>query len=75
MWHLANTSHLSKDAYLRKTPKNGKSREKINLNYPLPVSNDPNEPIRQKWISDAYQLLKSGATSQGCGHTRGVGPA
>ena len=32
--------------------------KKINLNYPLPVSNDPNEPIRQKWISDAYQLLK-----------------
>ena len=24
---------------------------KINLNYPLPVSNDPDEPIRQKWIS------------------------
>ncbi len=32
--------------------------KKINLNYPLPVSNDPNEPIRQKWISDTYQLLK-----------------
>ena len=26
MRHLANTSHLSKEAYLRKTPKNGKSR-------------------------------------------------
>ncbi len=26
---------------------------------PLPVSNDPNEPIRQKWISDTYQLLKA----------------
>src|SRR5208337_3213657 len=33
--------------------------KKINLNYPLPVSNDPNEPIRQKWISDAYQLMKA----------------
>jgi hypothetical protein len=33
--------------------------KKINLNYPLPVSNDPNEPIRQKWVSDAYQLLKA----------------
>ncbi len=32
--------------------------KKINLNYPLPVSNDPNEPVRQKWISDTYQLLK-----------------
>jgi large repetitive protein len=31
---------------------------KINLNYPLPVSNDPNELIRQKWIGDTYQLLK-----------------
>ena len=28
MRHLANTSHLSKEAYLRKTPKNGKSRAK-----------------------------------------------
>ncbi len=33
--------------------------KKINLNYPLPVSNDPNEPIRQKWITDTYQTLKS----------------
>lgn len=32
---------------------------KINLNYPLPVSNDCNEPIRQRWISDTYQLLKA----------------
>ncbi len=31
---------------------------KINLNYPLPVSNDPDEPIRRKWINDTYQLLK-----------------
>ena len=23
------------------------------------MSNDPNEPIRQKWISDTYQMLKS----------------
>ena len=28
MRHLANTYHLSKEAYLRKTPKNGKSRDK-----------------------------------------------
>ena len=32
--------------------------QKINLNYPLPVSNDPDEPIRRKWINDTYQLLK-----------------
>ena len=31
---------------------------KINLNYPLPVSNDPDESTRQKWISESYQLLK-----------------
>ena len=41
------------------TPPLAHRDKKINLNYPLPVSNDPNEPIRQKWISDTYQLLKS----------------
>ena len=29
MRHLANTYHLSKEAYLRKTPKNGKSRADV----------------------------------------------
>jgi hypothetical protein len=33
-------------------------QKKINLNYPLPVSNAPDEPVRQKWIDDTYQLLK-----------------
>ena len=32
--------------------------QKIDLNYPLPVSNDPDEPIRRKWIAETYQLLK-----------------
>lgn len=32
---------------------------KINLNYPLPVSNDPDEPTRRKWITESYQLLKT----------------
>jgi hypothetical protein len=41
------------------TPSLAHRGKKINLNYPLPVSNDPNEPIRQKWINDTYQLLKS----------------
>ena len=41
------------------TPSLAHRDKKINLNYPLPVSNDCNEPIRQKWISDTYQLLKS----------------
>jgi len=31
---------------------------KINLNYPLPVSNDPNEPTRNKWITETYNFLK-----------------
>ena len=41
------------------TPSLAQRDKKINLNYPLPVSNDPNEPIRQKWINDTYLLLKS----------------
>ena len=41
------------------TPSLAHRDKKINLNYPLPVSNDPNEPIRQKWISETYQLLKA----------------
>ncbi len=39
------------------TPSLAHRDKKINLNYPLPVSNDCNEPIRQKWITDAYRLL------------------
>jgi hypothetical protein len=33
--------------------------KKINLNFPFPVSNDPDEAVRQKWISESYQLLKA----------------
>jgi len=40
------------------TPSLAQRDKKINLNYPLPVSNDPHEPVRQKWINDAYQVLK-----------------
>jgi hypothetical protein len=40
------------------TPSLAQRDKKINLNYPLPVSNDPNEAVRQKWISDTYQTLK-----------------
>ncbi len=32
---------------------------RVNLHYPLPVSNNPFEPIRQKWISNTYQMLKA----------------
>ncbi|MGO9921897.1 MAG: hypothetical protein ACLQIB_45285 [Isosphaeraceae bacterium] len=41
------------------TPALAHRDRKINLNYPLPVSNDPNEPIRQKWITDTYYMLKA----------------
>jgi hypothetical protein len=33
--------------------------KKINLNYPLPVSNNPVEPVRQKWIRETYLTLKA----------------
>ncbi|MFO0889280.1 MAG: hypothetical protein U0790_09090 [Isosphaeraceae bacterium] len=33
--------------------------KKINLNFPLPVSNDPDEAIRKKWITETYDTLKS----------------
>jgi len=38
------------------TPSLAQRDKKINLNYPLPVSNSPDEPIRQKWISDTSRL-------------------
>ena len=53
----------------------GPPRRKINLNYPLPVSNDCNEPIRQKWISDTYQLLKCDPAARLGRHGRGTGAA
>jgi large repetitive protein len=40
------------------TPSLAQRDKKINLNYPLPVSNDCNEPVRQKWINETYHLLK-----------------
>ncbi len=43
---------------LYSTPALAHRDRKINLNFPLPVSNDCNEPIRQRWISDTYQLFK-----------------
>lgn len=40
------------------TPSLAHSGRKINLNYPLPISNDYNEPVRLKWVSEAYTLMK-----------------
>jgi hypothetical protein len=31
---------------------------RINLNLPVPVSSNPVEPVRQKWIRETYTLLK-----------------
>jgi hypothetical protein len=41
------------------TPSLAHRDRRINLNYPLPVSNDPLEPIRQKWIRETYALFKA----------------
>jgi large repetitive protein len=41
------------------TPSLAHRDRKINLNFPLPVSNRPDEPIRVKWIRDTYELLKA----------------
>ena len=41
------------------TPSLAQRDKKVNLNYPLPLSNDPDEPVRKKWITDAYYLLKT----------------
>ena len=41
------------------TPSLAHRDKRINLNYPLPVSNDPNEAVRQKWITDTYYTLKA----------------
>jgi hypothetical protein len=41
------------------TPSVAHRGRKINLNYPVPISNDPVEPVRQKWVRETYQMFKS----------------
>ncbi len=41
------------------TPAVAHRDRKINLNAPLPISNDPAEPIRQKWCRETYQMMKA----------------
>ncbi len=53
---LANSST---SPYYVQTPSIAHRDRRINLNFPLPVSNNPIEPIRQKWIRETYQLLKA----------------
>ncbi len=41
------------------TPALAHRDRRINLNAPLPISNDPGEPVRQKWCRETYTLLKA----------------
>ena len=41
------------------TPPLAHRDRRINLNYPLPISSDPGEPVRQKWVRETYTLLKA----------------
>ena len=41
------------------TPPFAHRGRKINLNFPLPISNMHDEPIRIKWIRETYELLKA----------------
>ena len=62
MRHLANTYHLSKEAYLRKTPKNGKSRGKDGfLNVDLFPGGDITLDLRRglPFDSDCCKLIFS----------------
>lgn len=43
----------------RTTPSIAHGNRRINLNFPLPVSNSAIEPVRQKWIRETYQFLKA----------------
>ncbi|WZO97201.1 hypothetical protein EP7_004224 [Isosphaeraceae bacterium EP7] len=40
------------------TPSVAHADKKINLNFPLPISNDPDEPVRKKWIGETYKYMK-----------------
>jgi large repetitive protein len=41
------------------TPSLAHRDRKINLNFPLPYSNDPDEPTRQKWVRETYWTLRA----------------
>ena len=51
-------SHPASAAQVQTPPIAHRDR-KINLNFPLPISNDPAEPVRQKWCRETYQMLKA----------------
>jgi len=54
---LSNSSNGS--PFPVQTPALAHRDRRVNLNFPLPVSNSPTEPIRQKWLRETYQLLKA----------------
>ena len=56
---IDNYSNPSLTASRAQTPTVAHRDRKINLNYPLPISNDPAEPIREKWCRETYQMLKA----------------
>ena len=39
------------------TPSVAYRQRKINLNFPLPVSNNPDEQVRKKWIRETYSMI------------------
>ena len=55
-WAIANQAGPTVQV---QTPSIAHGDRKINLNFPLPISNDPAEPVRQKWCRETYQLLKA----------------
>ena len=59
MRHLANTSHLSKEAYLRKTPKNGKSRDKL-LRYRFLQRAKEELKVSFKWSDGSFESYRQG---------------
>jgi hypothetical protein len=57
--HFARIANGGYQSLGAATPSIAQGDQRINLNFPLPVSNSPVEPVRQKWIRETYQLLKA----------------
>ncbi|MFO0951909.1 MAG: hypothetical protein U0835_12310 [Isosphaeraceae bacterium] len=55
----AQPSNNSNSKYPVNTPSLAHRDRRINLNFPIPVSNSPIEPVRQKWIRETYEFLKA----------------
>ncbi len=55
---IIQTKPLQTNGQIIQTPPLAHRDRKIDLNYPLPLSNSPDEPVRQKWIDNAYDFLK-----------------